>query len=190
MLQIHSSLRVAGRLKKANIECVVLAGSSFILCEWCTLFQMTRCVCILGVHRDRIFKGKWRSRGLNELNFFLASQGRRLKAGAAKAPRGRRGQAWALGLFTKKPIYLLHLLGAGPGTLALYRRQAPHAHKARPRPTMPWAAVKDHQGRTYYYESISITCGCMNALPYNLLVKLTFSSQESRHGTSCASACT
>ena len=192
MLQIHSSLRVAGRLKKANIECVVLAGSSFILCEWCTLFQMTRCVCILGVHRDRIFKGKWRSRGLNELNFFLASQGRRLKAGAAKAPRGRRGQAWALGLFTKKPIYLLHLLGAGPGTLALYRRQAPHAHKAKPDPPCrgPRSRTIKAAPTSCYYESISITCGCMNALPYNLLVKLTFSSQESRHGTSCASACT
>ena len=127
MLQIHSSLRVAGRLKKANIECVVLAGSSFILCEWCTLFQMTRCVCILGVHRDRIFKGKWRSRGLNELNFFWPRRG-----GASRPARPRRLEAGAARLgrwgYLPKNLFICCTFWEPDPAPSLFIGDKPHTH--------------------------------------------------------------
>ena len=56
------------------------------------------------------------------------------------------------------------------GTLALYRRQAPHAHKAKPDPPCrgPRSRTIKAAPTKLHYESISITCGCMNALPYAL----------------------
>ena len=42
-----------------------------------------------------IFKGNG-VLGISKAQIFLASQGRRLKAGAAKAPQGRRGQDFSV----------------------------------------------------------------------------------------------
>ena len=38
----------------------------------------------------------FKKNGVSKAQFFLASQGRRLEAGAAKAPRGRRGQGFTV----------------------------------------------------------------------------------------------
>ena len=97
-----------GRLEKANIEYVVLVGSSLFLCEWCTLCEMC-----LHIGRDRIVfvKGKWRSRGLNKLNFFWPRRG-----GASRPARPRRLEAGAAEscLFSSQHIVLLSIFGARP----------------------------------------------------------------------------
>ena len=97
-----------GRLEKANIEYVVLAGSSLFLCEWCTLCEMC-----LHIGRDRIVfvKGKWRSRVSKKLKIFRPRRG-----GASRPARPRRLEAGAarLWLFTKKHMFFLHLIGARP----------------------------------------------------------------------------
>ena len=80
-----TALELQGRLRRANIVCVLLAGLHFsyvnsaLLCE-------SECAC-----GTVIFKEKWRFGGLKSSNF-SGLAGRRLKAGAAEAPHGRRGQ--------------------------------------------------------------------------------------------------
>jgi hypothetical protein len=87
-------------MKKANIEYVLLAGSSLFLCEPCTF------VC-----ETVIFKGKWRSRVSKKLKIFRPRRG-----GASRPARPRRLEAGAarLWLFTKKHMFFLHLIGARP----------------------------------------------------------------------------
>ena len=75
-----------GRLKRAKNEYVLLAGSSLFLCEPCTFVRECMCVRPVDIQRENGVLG------ISKAQNFLASQGRRLKAGAAKAPRGRRGR--------------------------------------------------------------------------------------------------
>ena len=61
---------------------------------------------------DLDFQEKWGTKA----QFFLASQGRRLEAGAAKAPRGRRGQGFTVWYSVRITIRLYFSGTLPPGT--------------------------------------------------------------------------
>ena len=59
----------------------------------------------------------FKKNGLSKAQFLLASQGRRLEAGAAKAPRGRRGQGFTVWYSCKRITFRLYFSGTlPPGT--------------------------------------------------------------------------
>ena len=58
----------------------------------------------------------FKKNGVSKAQFFLASQGRRLEAGAAKAPRGRRGQGFTVWYSVRITIRLYFSGTLPPGT--------------------------------------------------------------------------
>ena len=58
----------------------------------------------------------FKKNGVSKAQFFLASQGRRLEAGAAKAPRGRRGQGFTVWYRVRITIRLYFSGTLPPGT--------------------------------------------------------------------------